>query len=107
MRMGFTFHPQRSDAKLSLRKDGAALYVNGEAFDFTGLLDGASLPVAALDSPVFAGPVWRQGRQINFDLFLPHGPDAGDLRRFPRQISTGLDGQIDLPAIHGPMSWAT
>ena len=42
--MIITFFPLRSDATLALSRQGDVLSVNGEAFDFSDLPEGARLP---------------------------------------------------------------
>ena len=40
--------PQRSDGVLSVSKNGDALIINGETFDFTQLTEGSTLPPGAM-----------------------------------------------------------
>lgn len=98
MQMVITFHPQRSDAPLTLVKCHRSLTINGQDFDFSGLLEGAYLPPEALASDAFAGPVRRENNVLHVPLFLPHGPDSGDARRFPQRLVTNANGRITPPA---------
>ena len=63
--------PQFSDTPLSAEKQGDTLTINGQPFDYSQLPDGATLPLEAIDSPHFAGPVERIGGQLHVRLVLP------------------------------------
>ena len=91
--MKITLSPMRRDDQLTLSKSGDALTLNGEAFDFSGLPNGAILPRSAISSEWFAGDVIRD--------------EAGDLTvpeetRFPAPLENVADGPVDLPIYETP-----
>lgn len=96
--MHLTFSPMRRDDRLSLSRAGDVLTINGVAFDFGPLPDGATLPRAAVDCEWLAGPVERIGGVLHLTLILPHGPNAPEATRFPEPITVTGDGPITLPA---------
>ncbi len=95
--MQITLSPMRRDDRLDLRLAGDVLTINGEAFDFSALPDGATLPREAVTSDWLASDVERIGGVIHLTLILPHGADAPQETLFPVAIVAG-DGPITLPA---------
>lgn len=86
--------------ELILTKEGDSLWVNGEVFDFSPLLEGATLPTAAIASSWFMGDISRTNGQIELTVFFPHhGPDAPEAARFPTPIIMLEDGNVDLPDV--------
>ena len=96
--MILTFSPVRYDTILSLQREGDVLTLNGEAFDFGPLPDGATLPRDAIVCDWIAGDVRREGGMLMVPLLLPHGPDAPEATRFPQPIVLAADGPVTLPA---------
>lgn len=90
--------PVRRDDLLSLERTGDKLILNGEAFDFGPLPEGATLPVEAIDSHWFVGPVTRKAGKLQVVLALPHGANAPEGTLFPAPIIDPDNGQIALPA---------
>ena len=90
--------PQLRNDSLTVSISDDVLTVNGEAFDFTPLPDGATLPFGSIDSEWFAGPVTRTGGQIEVTLLLPynHG-NASSNGTFPEPIMTTVNGPVSLP----------
>lgn len=95
--MKLTFTPMRHAAYDSLEKDGDALVINGERFDFAALPEGAHLPQDAVSAPWFTGPVSRQDGALCLSLLLPHGPDAPQATLFPDPLMLTADGPVVLP----------
>lgn len=93
--MKLTFSPVRRDDSLVLERQGDISILNGEAFDFTPLGEGDTLPAQAVSSDWIAGPVTRENGVLALTIALPHGFGAPPL---PRQ-STLLtqDGLVALP----------
>lgn len=89
--------PQRRDDRLTLSKKGDVLTINGEAFDFSAVPDGATLPASAVNSPFIAGDVTRVGGTLTVSLLLPHGPEPSQAVAFPADIKANADGKITLP----------
>jgi hypothetical protein len=96
--MKITFSPVRRDEQLALHRAGDVLTINGEPFDFGPLPEGATLPLEAIDSDCFAGPVERIEGELHLTLVLPHGPRAPEGTRFPAPLVVTEDGLIDVPA---------
>lgn len=95
--MIITLIPQRSDARLTLERAGSALVINGVAYDFAPLPEGAILPRAAVDCPALAGDVTRTGGVLQIALLLPHGAIAPPETLFPEPITVIADGPVQLP----------
>lgn len=83
---------------LTIVVSGDLLTLNGESFDFGQLPDGASLPLEAIASEHFAGPVSRIEGELHLTLRFPIGPDASEAARFPSPIHVTTDGPVELPA---------
>jgi hypothetical protein len=94
--MQIAFRPQRRDDRLTLTVSGDVLTVNGEAFDFSGIPEGATLPRDAVACDWLAGPVERQGGEIWLTLILPHGARAPSETLAPSPV-TMTDGSVPLP----------
>jgi len=77
--------------------------VNGEEFDFSPLLEGATLPQDAILSDWFPGPVDRIDGELHLTIRLPCGPNAPETTRFPEPITVTEDGTIDVPAYDLPV----
>ncbi|WP_193748203.1 hypothetical protein [Leisingera sp. ANG-M1] len=105
--------PVRRDAALAVAKQGSALVINGEVFDFTALPDGASLPQAAVGCEWLASDVENAGGAVCLTLCLPHGSDAPEETRFPQPVETAEDGplagfegeEVEAPQ-EGAIDWA-
>lgn len=90
--------PVRRDETIAVSLIGNVLTINGQPFDFTQLPEGATLPVEAIDSEHFAGPVERIGGELRLTLLLPHGPNPSPAVAFPQPITVTADGPVELPA---------
>jgi len=95
--MKIILSPSRRDAPLELIRSGDRLTLNGEAFDFSPLREGATLPAEAIDSDWFVGPVERIGGVLHVMLTLPHGARAPQETLFPEPITLDGDGPVELP----------
>ena len=95
--MQITLHPQRRDDALTVAKAGDVLIVNGDAYDFSGLPDGATLPAGAVPCEWITGPVERIGGQLHLSLILPHGPRPSQAVAYPAPIINPPDGPLSLP----------
>lgn len=89
--------PTYSEADLTAARQGDTLIINAQPFDFSQLPDGATLPLEAIDSPHFCGPVERIDGKLHIRLILPiqravfHGSIP--------PIMNPPDGPIALPEI--------
>ena len=100
--MHLTLSPARLDAPLVASRAGDTLTLNGEAFDFSPLEQGETLPADAIDSPWIAGDVTRTDGALHITLRLPHGANAPEETRFPEPIIDPPDGEIALPPHNNP-----
>lgn len=95
--MHLTYSPQRRDVVLNLVKDGDALIVNGQTFDFSVVTEGATLPAEAIESDWFVGPVERVAGELRVTIALPHGPNPSHAVAYPLSRTVTTDGPIDVP----------
>ena len=95
--------PMRSDTPLSLHRSGDVLLVNGEAFDFSAIPEGATLPRAAVSGDWLASDIERIGGQLRFTVILPHSVNAPPETRFPVPLSLTNDGPVSLPPFETPL----
>jgi hypothetical protein len=95
--MKIIFSPQRRDEALTLHKTGDVLTINGEAYDFSALPDGATLPRAAIACTFIAGDVERINGILHIPLILPHGPNPSQAAAFPDPLIDPPDGELELP----------
>lgn len=95
--MHITLSPVRLDETLTASRAGDVLTLNGVAFDFGPLPEGATLPAEAIDSEWIVGPVSRIDGDLHLTLRLPHGPNPSQAVAFPAPLTVLEDGPIDLP----------
>jgi hypothetical protein len=95
--MQINLSPVRSSTALTVSTVGDVLTINGEAFDFSQLPEGATLPAGAIDSDYFAGPIERINGELHLTLRLPHGPNPSQAVAFPQPITVTQDGPVELP----------
>jgi hypothetical protein len=88
--------PMRRDDRLEVSVSGDVFTINGAAFDFSALPEGASLPRDAVACDWLAGDAERIGGVLHLSLILPHGANAPGETRFPVPVMAG-DGPVDLP----------
>lgn len=95
--MKLALTPMRHPERLKLTVCGDVLTLNGEAFDFSDLPDGATLPRSAVACDWLSGDVQRVQGQIDVPLILPHGASAPRETRFPAVLHVDRDGPVTLP----------
>lgn len=95
--MQITFSPIRRDDQLTLEKSGDVLIINGEAFDFAPLPEGATLPQAAVACDWLLSDVERHDGEVHLTLCLPHGSSAPGETLFPKPVRVTGDGPITVP----------
>ena len=95
--MKIILSPQRRDDTLTVTKQGDTLTINGTAYDFSVVPDGATLPRDATDCAWLASDVERIDGVLHLTLLLPHGADASEAARFPQPIINPADGVLELP----------
>lgn len=95
--MHITLTPQRRDDTLAVTKQGDTLIINGTAYDFSVIPDGATLPKDATDCAWLASDVERIDGVLHLTLILPNSVTASKAARFPEPIISPADGALELP----------
>jgi len=95
--MEITLTPQCRDDMLDIHRTGDVLTINGVAYDFSKLPDGATMPRDEAGCEWIASDVERVGGVLHMTLILPHGGDAPHQTRFPVPITVSQDGHVTLP----------
>ena len=95
--MNITLVPQRRDDTLVVSKSGDTLTINGTAYDFSVIPEGATLPASATDCPLLTGKIERIGGVLRLSLILPHGPNPSQAVAFPAPLVNPADGVLELP----------
>ena len=95
--MQITLTPQRRNGSLTVSKQGGTLTVNGTAYDFSVIPDGATLPASAVDCEYVTGNIERINGVLHISLILPHGPNPSQEVAFPAPIINPADGVLELP----------
>lgn len=90
--------PQYSDAKLSIKKTGEALTINGDLLDFSDLPEGGEYPTEAVENSFVIGGVKRLNGDIHITVLMPFSnPDAPISVTFPEPLLVTSDGDVALP----------
>jgi hypothetical protein len=95
--MKINLSPMRRDDTLEVSRTGSVLTINGEAFDFSQMADGDTLPAAAISSPWFAGQVDNTGGELELTLILPLPANYSQEQAFPEPLLITADGPVALP----------
>lgn len=96
--MKINLSPQRRNDSLEVVKSGNALILNGELFDFSRMVDGDTLPAAAISSPFFFGNVDNIGGELELTLVLPLPANYSHAQAFPVPLVNVGDGPVVFPA---------
>lgn len=96
--MKISFSPVRMDSTLEVAKAGDTLTINGTAFDFSVIPEGATLPAAAVPSEFVVGDVSRDDGELSLTLLLPYGPVPLGYHFEPEALVDPADGVLALPA---------
>nr|WP_054886642.1 hypothetical protein [Pseudomonas sp. NBRC 111130] len=100
--MELILSPVRMNERLILSVVGDVITVNGESFDFSPLLEGATLPREAILSDWFPGDANRVDGVLSLTIRLPHGPYAPEETRYPKPIIVEAAGPVSLPTFGEP-----
>ena len=95
--MKITLIPQRRDDAIAISKQGDTLTINGTAYDFSVIPDGATLPASAVDCEYITGNIERINGVLQISLVLPHGPNPSQAVAFPEPLINPADGVLELP----------
>lgn len=97
MRIEFSPNNWPAAPVLTVTKAGDVLTINGEAFDFSTLPDGATIPAGEVPCEWVVGPVERIGGDLHVTLLLPHGADPSPAVAFPNALIDPPDGPLVIP----------
>lgn len=97
--MTINLSPQRRDEnnELTVIKNGDALTINGEVFDFTQIPEGGLLPKESVTCEWLISDVKRTNQKLELTLLLPLKYEASEAARFPQPIINPPDGEIQFP----------
>ena len=95
--MKIKLSPVRLDETLAVFVAADVITANGQAYDFSQLPEGATLPAEAIESDHFVGTVERINGELILTLRLPHGPNPSQAVAFPQPITVTADGLVELP----------
>lgn len=95
--MKINLSPQRRDDTLDISRAGAVLILNGEAFDFSPMVAGDTLPYGAVNSPWIVGPVDNIDGRLELTLILPLPAHFSPEQAFPEPLLNVPDGPVVLP----------
>ena len=95
--MKIIFTPMNRPDQLTLSRAGDTLTINGKAFDFSGITEGACMPSEAIDCDWLASDIERIDGMLHLTLILPHGDNAPHETRFPAPVVVFEDGPIPMP----------
>ncbi|WP_406646838.1 hypothetical protein QEZ52_00235 [Aliisedimentitalea scapharcae] len=84
--MNINFTPIRGDDVWEVSRSGDNLIINGEVLDTSGVLEGATLPRAAVDCAWLASDIERIGGVVSLTLVRPYGIGATEDERVPASI---------------------
>jgi hypothetical protein len=86
----------RGESTITVSKQADALTINGIAYDFTNIPEGATLPASAVDCEFIIDNIERTNGELHITLMMPHGPDASEAVRFPAPLINPPDGVLEL-----------
>lgn len=96
--MKIKLSPVRCDDVLEVSKAGDVLTINGEAFDFSQMADGDTLPASAISSPWLAGQIDNVGGELELTLILPLPVNYSPEQAFPIPLENVPDGPVVFPS---------
>lgn len=94
--MRLLLSPVNDPRILNITKTNDTLTINGESFDFSQLLEGATLPKEAVDCEFIVSDINRINGEIELTILLPHGANASHEARFPEPINMTSNGRVML-----------
>jgi len=88
---------QNSYKTLSASRQGDALTINGEVFDFTAIPEGATLPAEAIVSEWLSGDIERINGEIVLTLLIPVTEKSTAKANFPSPLINPANGVLEFP----------
>ncbi|WP_116818235.1 hypothetical protein [Pseudomonas syringae] len=88
--------PQRRDDAFVVEKKGAVLIINGEAFDFSPMPAGSTLPRSAITSEWFAGDVEYE-QDLTVHIIMPVPANYSPEQAYPVDLIDVPDGVVQFP----------
>ncbi|AVB15032.1 MULTISPECIES: hypothetical protein [Pseudomonas syringae group] len=88
--------PQRRDDAFVVEKNGAVLIINGEAFDFSPMSAGSTLPRSAIVSEWFAGDVEYEN-DLTIHIIMPVPANYSPEQAYPADLIEVPDGIVQFP----------
>lgn len=102
--MRIILSPQASNVtRLTLKKEGDTLTINGVELDFSVIPDGATLPAEGISHPCVLGDVSRVDGEIHVTVLYHQAVDARQIERFPEPLIGAPDGVL---IINGVIQYA-
>lgn len=95
--MRIKLSPQRRDDALEVVKFGSVLILNGETFDLSPMLEGSTLPMDAINSQWFVGPIEMQDGELTLTLLLPNPYNYSQAQAWPVDLVNVPDGVVRFP----------
>lgn len=97
--MIISFSPMRRDDTLEVSRVGEVLTINGEAFDFSGLPAGSTIPAGEVPCDWITGPIDRDDAgTLRITLILPHGANPPYHVAFPASLVSPANGIVPIPS---------
>lgn len=100
--MFINLSPVRTDNTVVYEKLGDTITVDGEAFDFSPVGEGDTLPLGAIHSNWFGGNVERVGGELVLTLILPLPENYSQQQAFPTPLKDVQDGPLS-PLLPKPL----
>ncbi|MCH5583099.1 hypothetical protein [Pseudomonas syringae] len=91
--------PQRRDDLLSIRLRSDTLIINGEAFDFSPLTEGSTIPATAVDTQWLVGDIERTGLDLYINVLFPIPANYTEDQAFPSPLEVQSDGPVQMPGV--------
>jgi hypothetical protein len=95
--MKILLSPVRTDQTLAVFKFGNTLDINGKLFDFSPMDEGDTLPMAAINSPWFAGDIEKVEGELVVTLLFPIPSYYSPEQAFPVPLESVPDGLVVFP----------
>lgn len=86
--------PQVLEDSISVSVSGSSITINGQTFDLSLLVDGATLPRDAFATEFIVSDVTHSGNVIELTLLYPIPHNATEEQRFPQPIYVDESGQV-------------